>query len=283
MTHAYIKTLNTGPSLHARHINHGIHSQAGLWQRHCAEVCTLLEIDMITEEIAVTRKPRQSLEALARGARYTAFSKHLQQGDCLLLAHHADDQMETFLLRLVRGSGARGLGAMYADRSMGEARLLRPLLHWRRSQLQEYARTHRLKWIDDDSNEDLAMDRNFLRHKIFPMLEERWQGYRNAWQRTITLMRESQALNDELAELDWSAGGAKPLGRERLREMEPSRCANLLRYRLHVLGIQPPNEARLREFIRQLRDASKEARPELHWRAGSMCLLRGSVEIEGSA
>ena len=280
MLHSYLKTLSGAPHLCAVHVDHGIHPKALSWRKHCAQYCAKLGVQLIVEQVAVHAMPRQSLEATARKMRYTAFRKHLSEDDCLLLAHHTDDQMENFLLRLNRGSGTRGLSAMVEDRALGGARLLRPLLRWTRTELRAYAATHQLDWVEDESNEDLSLDRNFLRHKVLPLLEDRWQGYRRTWQRAIALIQESELLNEELARLDWDACDENPLHRSYLKKIGATRCANLLRCHMRTLNIEPPNEARLREFIRQIYEATEGARPQLCWRSASMRVRANLVEIK---
>lgn len=278
LLHTYAATLPSPPQLCALHVHHGLSTQAEHWSEHCASWCATRNISFVSERAKVQQTPRHSTEACARSARYAAFRKHLDSGDCLFLAHHVDDQMETLLLRLNRGSGVRGLGAMAIERAIGPARLVRPLLHWERKQILAYAQAEQLTWIEDDSNTNLDLDRNFLRHKVFPLLGDRWSGYRRAWQRAIALLRESNALNEALAQLDWEAGG-RDLHQDHLKKIGVARCANLLRYRLHALDIRAPNEARLREFIRQLYEASARATPLLEWPAGALRLSSGKVEI----
>lgn len=267
------------PTLRALHVNHSLSPHAQQWEKHCSKWCSARAVPLVIERVAVHRKPRSSLEANARAERYRAFARHVARQDCLFLAHHGDDQLETFLLRLNRGTGVLGLSAMASERELGSARLLRPLLHWERQQVLEYARAHQLEWIEDESNQNLDLNRNYLRHTIFPLLQERWPGYRQTWQRTIALMRESHELNEELAQLDWQLNDSPKLQRKYLQNISAARCANLLRYRLRMLDIAPPNEARLREFVRQLHQSSESATPSLEWSAGKMQSKSGVISI----
>src|SRR5690606_8289081 len=120
--------------------------------------------------------PGESLETRARHARYEVFTSVLGDGDVLFQAHHQDDQLETLLYRLRRGSAPRGLAGIPARRALGRGELRRPLLDFARGELLDYARRAGLRWIEDESNADERFDRNFLRHRVLPLLEERWPG-----------------------------------------------------------------------------------------------------------
>ncbi|WP_268647783.1 tRNA lysidine(34) synthetase TilS, partial [Escherichia coli] len=138
------------------------------------------------------------IEAAARAARYAAFSAALAEGEALLTAQHLDDQSETFLLALKRGSGPAGLSAMAARATLGEHLLLRPLLGCSRQTLESYAQRHALSWIDDDSNQDTRFDRNFLRLQVLPQLNQRWPHFASAVARSASLCAEQEQLLDEL-------------------------------------------------------------------------------------
>ena len=120
----------------------------------------------------------------------------------LLLAHHRDDQMETLLLRLIRGSGSRGLSGIPRSRVLGASRLLRPLLDIDREELQSYAESEQLIWVEDHSNKDEGFDRNYCRHTLLPLIEARWPEYRQSWSKSAVLASESEALLQELAAID---------------------------------------------------------------------------------
>lgn len=159
--------------LRAVHIHHGLQAAADAWAAHCQQVCDSLGIGLQTLRVQVSNHG-QGPEAAARDARRQAFADCLQAGQWLVLAHHQDDQAETFLLRALRGSGSDGLAAMHTHSRLGPHRLWRPLLEQPRSALHAYALQHRLHWIDDPSNDSPAFDRNFLRQQVMPLLRQRW-------------------------------------------------------------------------------------------------------------
>jgi tRNA(Ile)-lysidine synthase len=162
--------------LSAVHINHGLHGDADLWQSQCERLCSRLGIRLVSLNINPDNSSGKGLEAEARHLRYAAISTLLEPGACLLTAHHADDQAETLLLNLMRGSGVDGLSAMPESRPLGEGCLQRPLLGFRGSALRDYLAKHNVEWSEDPSNQHLDHDRNFVRHEIMPMLEGRWPG-----------------------------------------------------------------------------------------------------------
>lgn len=244
-----------GFSLSALHVNHQISPNAGEWARFCAELCARLDVPLEVAKVVVPRAG-ESLEAAAREARYREFAK--VRGDFVVLAQHRDDQAETLLLQLLRGAGVAGSAAM-PELSGAFPRLLRPLLDIPRAALEAYAKANGLSWVEDESNLDTRFDRNFLRHRAFPVLAERFPACRTTFSRAARHFAEAAQLLDELAELDLRGalrdGG---LAVESLRALSPVRAKNLLRYWLAGQGITP-NTARLEEMLRQLTGARQGA------------------------
>lgn len=244
-----------GARLNALHAHHGLQQEARRWAAHCAHVCASLEVPLECAELEVRRDGR-GLEAAAREARYAWFASCLRTGEALLLAHHLDDQAETLLLRLLRGAGPDGLGAMPVTRSIGKGALYRPLLDLPRSELAVYARDHGLAWVEDPMNADERLDRSYLRSRVMPLLEQRWPGYRRTFARSAALLRTEMAARaapalDTVRAVTGEAGFVVDslLG---LKEA-PERAA-ALRAWLRNLGLGMPAEARLREFLRQLQE-----------------------------
>ena len=151
----------------AVHVNHQLSPFANDWQAQCAALCTRLAVAFEAHSVTVINSGK-GIEDAAREARYAVFLRCLGAGDLLLTGHHADDQSETLLLRLMRGTGPRGLAAMAQMRALGEASLWRPLLHFSRAQLETYAKAEQLSWVEDESNTSEVYDRNFLRSQVMP-------------------------------------------------------------------------------------------------------------------
>jgi tRNA(Ile)-lysidine synthase len=180
----------------AMHVHHGLHADADRWARHCQEICAALGVELEIVHVQVMRDAGEGIEAAARQARYAAFAAALREGECLVTAHHQDDQAETVLLRLLRGSGAGGLGAMRALRPFANGQHWRPLLATPRAVLADYAQAHGLSWIDDPSNASEHHDRNFLRHRVMPVLHERWPQAAAALARSAALLSDHASLLD---------------------------------------------------------------------------------------
>ncbi|TDO96402.1 tRNA lysidine(34) synthetase TilS [Marinomonas balearica] len=159
-----IQKIHGNVCLKAIHVHHGVSANADSWVEHCRHSCGSLQIPLVVEKVTVSSSG--SFENAARDARYQAFSKHLQARDVLLQAHHANDQAETLLFRLERGTGLKGMAGIPNIRQLNEAVIWRPLLHYSRSQLEEYAALNQLSWLEDESNQDQSYRRNFLRHSV---------------------------------------------------------------------------------------------------------------------
>jgi len=223
--------------LRAIHVNHQLQPAAADWELHCQKLCTQLGIECITRRVEIPDS--SGIENAAREARYREFEAALSPAEVLLLAHHRDDQMETVLLRLMRGAGSRGLGGIPASRALGASRLLRPLLAIDRAELLQYGETCELSWIEDESNADTSFDRNYCRHQLLPLIEARWPGYRESVSKSAVLAAESEALLQDLAAIDLTqivAPTAGALQRDKLLALPEPRRRNLLRHWLQSLG-----------------------------------------------
>jgi tRNA(Ile)-lysidine synthase len=184
------------------------------------------------------------------------------------LAHHADDQAETLLLQLLRGAGVRGSSAM-PQLSEGGQRIVRPMLHATREELLAYADCYALDWIEDESNADDSYPRNFLRHRLLPVLAEKFPAYRETLGRSARHFAEAAELLDELAQID-SAGAIldNTLRVAALQAVSVARAKNLLRYFLYQLGCPMPQTAQLEDMLHQLLSAKADAALCIHFAAG---------------
>lgn len=264
--------------LTAVHVHHGVNSAANIWTEHCQRVCDNLGIALEIKRVEVDQVPA-SLENELRNARYRAFEECLGAKDLLLLAHHGDDQTETLLLRLLRGSGARGGAGMPYQRSIGSAALLRPLLGYSRQELEEYAEAKGLNWINDDSNNDQRFDRNYLRHTVIPMLASRWPGFRNTFLRHVEINHQLHQsieffVNRELAGL---VGENNELGIESLRQYELPVQQNLIRVWIEAQGLPAPGYQQLQKIMTEVMAAREDGNPELNWSSGSVRRYRDAL------
>jgi tRNA(Ile)-lysidine synthase len=258
--------------LSALHVHHGISRNADAWAEFCAGLCERLHIPFHLERVDIRPLRGHGIEAAARKLRIASFFRH--SCDYVALAHHADDQAETLLLQMLRGAGVRGAGAMpmLARRGASPA-LLRPLLHCARSEILDYAVARGLQWVEDESNANESHPRNYLRHRVMPLLTQHFPAYRETLGRSARHFAEASQLLDELARLD---AGQQPDGNAMrvatLRGLSPARGSNLLRYFLHTQGAPMPQSAHLDEMLRQLCDARQDAAVEV--RVGDFQLRR---------
>lgn len=243
--------------LRAMHINHQLQPAAADFQLHVEQICRDLQIDCQSIKVQVIDEG-EGMEAAARKARYQALAEHTQPDECIVLAHHADDQIETFLLQLFRGAGLKGLSAMPAEQIKRERRFLRPFLTLSRAELEQYAAEHPLRWIDDPTNADHRFRRNWLRQQLLPMLRQQYPGIDQALARVVEHCQQAQSLIDELAESDLAAvqRTEKMLSIRRLRMLSPARQSALLRYWLNEQQQRVPNQQRLQDFMAQLSNAT---------------------------
>lgn len=248
-------------SLSAVHVHHGLSVNADAWAEGCRRACDRLGVALAVSRVAVV-VGEFGLEAAARAARYRAYAG--QNADFIVLAHHRDDQAETMLFRLLRGAGVHGLAAMADEREAAAGTILRPLLAVAREALRAYAVEHRIDHVDDDSNADVALTRNWLRHEVLPLLEQRFPAARPVLARTSAQLAESAGLLDDLAEVDLTqAGDGAGLGLAVLARLGPARARNLLRYWLHRETGVLPSRAWLEDALGQLLHAGPDRHPEL--------------------
>ncbi len=256
--------------LRALHINHQISSNANRWQSQCADFCAQLSIPFYAEKVSVVNTGK-GIEDAARAARYSVFEKNIARDNYLLTAHHANDQAETLLLRLMRGTGPRGLAAMAAVRALGEGWLARPMLHFTRAELEAYALTHQLTWVDDESNVDDDYDRNFLRNQVMPLLHSRWPEFKRKWQQTAELCAQQEGVIEEIAREDLlrAAPLIERIGQsielKALVGLSHARKQNLLRYWLRLNNHTTPEQSHWHQIEQQIFAGRDDAQPRVAW------------------
>ncbi|MEW6132183.1 MAG: tRNA lysidine(34) synthetase TilS [Pseudomonadota bacterium] len=240
-------------ALSALHVHHGLNPKADAWAEFCQAFCERLGVPCEVVRVSVPKKSAAGLEAAARSARYAALCR--PGADAVALAHHLDDQAETVLFQLLRGGEPRALAAMPKARVHAGMLLLRPLLNVPKSDLIAYARRHRLKWVEDDSNLDTALARNALRQDILPLLEKHFPDYRERLAGVSRRMAEVASLLEHVAGEDRLAHPANELDCKALKALPEERARNLLAHFLRSQGAALPRPAALREMLRQLREA----------------------------
>jgi len=278
LIHAMVALRDSGfiaGEVRAIHVNHGLNTQSDAWATHCQAICKLLDVplDMVSIKI---NAGKMGLENAAREARYRVFAAHVKSGDCLLTAHHLDDQVETQLFRLMRGTGIRGMGGIPRQRIVGGGILLRPMLDFSRDQIHAYAYEQKLSWVEDDSNADSGFDRNYLRHDVIPVIMQRWPGFRKNMQRLAEIAGETQAVLEETGFKDLEAvrTGIHRLSISGLSELSLSRQKNLLRTWFLSLerevGIPVPDHYVIEKTFSELIPAARDAMPVVSWHKEDM-------------
>lgn len=254
------------PTVIAVHVDHGMHKDSRMWADHCQQFAATLDVEYVGLQVEVAEDPDCGPEAAARDARYRVLRQYVQKGDCLLTAHHEEDQAETLLLNLLRGSGMQGLAGIAMRQQFASGRLLRPLLAVSSRSIADYARGHNISWIEDSSNEDRRYDRNFLRHEIFPALVSRWPAAANRIRTSAELAREAGELLQDLADLDLQAHpSAARLSLSVLSELAPARQRNLLRRAVGICGLRPAPANQLYQVVNELVPAREDAQPLVTW------------------
>lgn len=256
----------------AKHIHHGLNELADKWAVHCQQICSELDFDFQCEKVDVDLDSNDGLEAAAREARYKALMRCAQPNTAILLAQHADDQLETFILQLKRGAGPKGLSAMPIEfEKSNQICLVRPFLAMDKSaisrkQIEQYATAHNLFWVEDGSNSNTRFDRNYLRQSVLPSLTKRWPELSSAVQRSARLCAQQQQLLEEVAEekLAEMLDSGNRLNIQKLQQCSVLWQAQILRYWLDTVGASMPSEAVLNE-IQLILLAREDANPVVNW------------------
>lgn len=268
-----------GFALRAIHVDHELNPDSAGWAERCREWCAALDVPIDIVRVAVTRIAELGLEAAARAARHAAFSQRLDDDEVLLVAHHRDDQAETFLLRALRSPGYDGLAGMRPMRRFARGWLARPWLDVPRAAIHAEATASGLDWIDDPSNADIALDRNFLRHQILPILARHWPQAVAALATSATRAADLLALAEpEVHRLLARHRGLDPNALDvRVLELGEGTAVAVLKAWLRELALPNPPPTALREMQRQMRDARADRIPEVRWAGGVMYRYRNQL------
>jgi tRNA(Ile)-lysidine synthase len=286
LAHAYAD--RHGLALFAFHVHHGISPNADAWAQKCREACAALGVTYDERRVTLA-KTRSGVEAAARKLRYAALGDmcRVHGVRLLLTAHHLDDQAETVLLQLLRGSGSAGLSGMDAANSAAELLgnpdlvMARPLLPVSRGALEDYVEANHIQYSDDESNLDPRYARNALRLQVMPALARAFPGFQERFARSAAHAQSAQRMLTELAaqdlagclsgKLDDQTSDGQTIDVAKLRAMSLDRVQNLLRYWFGTRGLRMPSTAWLAELVTQLVEARHDAQvlvthPDCHIR-----------------
>ena len=277
----------------ALHIHHGLQKPADEWAAHSQALCEMLGVDFIIKRVAVDEASGLGMEASARQARYQAYKEVASELNCAhyLLAHHQNDQAETVLLRLLRGTGAQGMGAMSAESEYEGVHYYRPWLDLPRARIlaaaQEWGQITGWYPVNDPTNHDIVYTRAAVRELLVPALDSRWPSWQSNVIRHAQLMQENNLLLKDLAAMDLvslelSEDGCS-FSLAAWRELAEHRQANVLRYWLSLQDVLMPSQARMNEWMRQLRSVHQmgtDRKVEFTHQGRVVRLVLGRVEIE---
>lgn len=285
-SHVLLDILVTLNQFHQRpikiiHVHHGLSQYANDWAAHVANIAQQYGVEYCIEYVQVAQTA--SLEAAARTARYQAINKHLQANDVLLLAHHQQDQAETLLLRLMRGTGVKGLMgiAKLTDVPFCDTKIAcwRPLLSISRQKIMSYATQKNLVWIEDDSNSNLIFNRNYVRHQVLPVLTKRWPQAIQQLAHTSQRMQDAHELLQDLAQADYQQAqdAHYSLNIGVLANLTAARRHNLFRYWLEQLALPIPDYGDICRIWTEVCVAKPDAQPLLYWQGVEVRRYRQQV------
>ena len=274
LTALYQQRENIGAKIEALHFNHGLHPDSKIWQQHCEEFCRQRDIAFTAQDLDLSSSAA-NLEDRARELRYGWVQEYIDQDTVYSTAHNADDRAETFLLNALRGSGIQGLTSIPEIRALGRGQVARPLLCFSHSQLTTYLQQKEINWVEDPSNTDCGLDRNFIRHQIIPLLETRWPAARKTLARTAEHVRSSNNILRELltrvCRLESFDNHVLPC--KVVDSLGPGAGGLVVREWLRRHDTPPIPEARLGQFLQQLSDSTSQSSCEVAWADWSLRLF----------
>ena len=279
--------------LRAIHINHQLQTEADVWQTHCEGFAAQLGVEIVVEKILIDNPNSGGVEARARAARYEVFSRHVLPKGILLLGHHADDQAETLLFRLFRGSGIKGLGAIPRQRTLSQratsnaivsdATLLRPLLDIPKRTLASLAKQNEFEWVDDPSNQQSRYDRNFLRNDVLPLIRSRWKNIDRTLLASAEMFRETDELLASIADADLTLSDLRTEGvgtsidLHQLNDLGRARRHNALRRWIYLETGKQVASTVLNAIDTDLFSAAGDAQPEIGVQSHRLRRFQGRV------
>ena len=254
--------------LRAVHCNHHLSKHCDEWGKFCQNLCKTLGIDYLNIDLSIEKE--SNIEENARKKRYHSLSCTLKENEVLCTAHHQNDQAETLLLQLFRGSGVAGLAAMPRQKPLGKGTHYRPLLNIDKARLIDYAKKYKLRWIEDDSNKNTDFRRNFLRLDILPKLEMVYKNLTKTLSRSAKHQSEALMLTRELADIDIRRNNlindSGRINTIELTQLDIHRIKNILRHHLSLLGFLAPSDSVMGQII-DLLHAKQDAKPLVTWDA----------------
>tara|TARA_Y200000002_G_scaffold107203_1_gene87643 strand:- start:2477 stop:3433 length:957 start_codon:yes stop_codon:yes gene_type:complete len=261
-----LASINTKQALNIKaiHINHNLSEYADAWEKHCLETCSKLNIDSIVQSVEI-KPDGGGIESASRIARYKVFESLLNEGDQLVLGHHADDVAETLFMRLLRGTGAEGMEGPKLKRSIGKGFLIRPFLDISKREILNYLENNNIEYIQDDSNLTNSFDRNFLRNKIFPLLETRWKDFPRRVNNFSSILKRRNSNYSNLIYEKYGDLITDVIDLKKLKELSDPLIADILRFSINEYNIASPNNKIIEEIIKTFIYSNPGPRSVVKW------------------
>lgn len=248
--------------LSAIHVNHGISPNAKSWSEFCTKICQELEITFRISEVNVVKVGGEGLENSARKLRYQEYYNY--DADVVILAHHQNDQIETMLSQIMRGSDLHNCAGMKEISHRKNKAFWRPLLSIKKSDLIQYTNENNISYINDESNQDIKYLRNFIRNKIMPELNQFDNNVENKLIRSIENIQYHVGLSDEFGKHDYDlCHETRGINKPKFVQLSPNRQLNLLSYMIRINNLPLPSHNKLVEFCRQVNTALLDRHPSL--------------------
>jgi tRNA(Ile)-lysidine synthase len=286
LLHACASLLELKSKITAVYIHHGLQKEADEWAIHCQKIASDLDVSFLEIRVNVSADSRESPEEAARNARYNAFKTLIAENDVLLMAQHREDQLETVLLQLFRGSGLKGLAGMPDKMPFGAGQLCRPFLNISKAEINAYALENELIWIEDPSNQSLIYDRNFLRHEIIPKLKQRWQSIDKTVARAATHCAEAENLISKTAQLKFETVfnvDDKTLNIPKLLNFSEAEQCLILRQWFEFFGLRMPSHDFLQRILNEVIGAKSDRHPILHKKGVTVSRKGKNLVIQSSS
>jgi tRNA(Ile)-lysidine synthase len=266
----------------AVYIHHGLQKEADDWAIHCQKIAEDLDVKFLVVRVNAQPNNGESPEEAARNARYYAFKNLIAENDVLLIAQHREDQLETVLLQLFRGSGLKGLAGMPEKMRFGKGDLVRPLLSFSKEKINAYAVENELIWIEDPSNQSLIYDRNFLRQEIIPQLKQRWQSLDKTVARTATHCAEAETLISKMAQTEFETVfnvDDETLNIPKLLAYSETEQRLILRKWFEFLGLKMPSQDFVQRILKEVVGAKSDRHPLLYKQGVTVCRQKTKLLI----
>jgi len=250
-------------NIRAIHVNHNLNKESKKWENHCKEFCKGINVELYIENVNIILKPGDSVEEKAREERYLSIYSQMGKKTLMMTAHHGDDQAETFLYQLFRGSGAKGLSSMPRIKKIKKGFHFRPFLAFNKKTLEDFVAFKSLSYVEDLSNNNTDFSRNFIRKEILPSIKRKWPSCASTISRSAQNLSELFKLNEDLAMIDIQKFLVKNICKLSIsvRGLDKYRCNNVIRYWISKNNYRMPSSEQMNSIYSNVINAGKDKVP----------------------